>query len=184
VRGEAHDGRGGAARRQNASTPTPAHVQRIEENASVPVPGDETLPVERVRLAIELDIPSDVRYIEDIVAMVTRQCAQLSYAPRQLALNVPVALTEALSNAILYGNRERRDKHVHVRVEVDRERLIVEVSDEGGGFDLETAEIDPTRPENLLREDGRGLFLMRRLMDSVERFDDRGNVIRMTLRRS
>ena len=116
--------------------------------------------------------------------MVTRQCAQLSYAPRQLALNVPVALTEALSNAILYGNRERPDRHVHVRAEVDRERLVVEVSDEGGGFDLETAEIDPTSPENLMREDGRGLFLMRRLMDSVERFDDRGNVIRMTLRRS
>ena len=45
-------------------------------------------------------------------------------------------------------------------------------SDEGGGFDLETSEIDPTSPENLMREDGRGLFLMRRLMDSVERFDD------------
>jgi serine/threonine-protein kinase RsbW len=163
---------------------TPARVQRVEENASVPVPGEEALPVERVRLAIELDIPSDVRYIEDIVAMVTRQCAQLSYGPRQLALNVPVALTEALSNAILYGNGERRDLYVHVRAEVDRERLVVEVSDEGAGFDLEMAEIDPTSPENLLREDGRGLFLMRRLMDSVERFDDRGNVIRMTLRRS
>src|SRR5918999_1169034 len=94
------------------------------------------------------------------------------------------ATFQALSNAILYGNRERRDRHVHVRAEVDRERLVVEVSDEGAGFDLETAEIDPTSPENLLREDGRGLFLMRRLMDSVERFDARGNVIRMTLRRS
>ena len=184
MRGEPRGGRGGAARRRNALASTPARVQRVEENASVPVPGDEALFVEHVRLAVELDIPSDVRYIEDIVAMVTRQCAQLSYAPRQLALNVPVALTEALSNAILYGNRERRDRHVHVRAEVDRERLVVEVSDEGGGFDLETAEIDPTSPENLMREDGRGLFLMRRLMDSVERFDDRGNVIRMTLRRS
>ena len=184
MRGEARGGRGGAARRRNALASTPARVQRVEENASVPVPGDETLSVEHVRLAVELDIPSDVRYIEDIVAMVTRQCAQLSYAPRQLALNVPVALTEALSNAILYGNRERPDRYVRVRAEVDRERLVVEVSDEGGGFDLETAEIDPTSPENLLREDGRGLFLMRRLMDSVERFDDRGNVIRMTLRRS
>jgi serine/threonine-protein kinase RsbW len=184
VRGEAHGGRGGAARRPNASALTPARVQRVEENASVPIRGDETLVVEHVRLAIEVDIPSDVRYIEDIVAMVTRQCAQLSYAPRHLALNVPVALTEALSNAILYGNRERRDKHIHVRAEVDRERLVVEVSDEGAGFDLERSEIDPTIPENLLREDGRGLFLMRRLMDTVERFDDRGNVIRMTLRRS
>ena len=184
MRGEARGGRDGAARRRSTLASTPAQVQRVEENASVPIPGDEALPVEHVRLAIELDIPSDVRYIEDIVAMVTRQCAQLAYAPRQLALNVPVALTEALSNAILYGNGERLDRHVHVRAEVDRERLVVEVSDEGAGFDLEGSEIDPTSPENLLREDGRGLFLMRRLMDSVERFDDRGNVIRMTLRRS
>lgn len=183
MRGEARGGQGGAARRQNASASAPPRV-RIEPNANVPAPGDELLSVEHVRLAVELDIPSDVRYIEDIVAMVTRQCAQLSYGPRQLALNVPVALTEALSNAILYGNLERLDRHVHVRAEVDRERLVVEVSDEGAGFDLETAEIDPTSPENLLREDGRGLFLMRHLMDSVERFDDRGNVIRMTLRRS
>lgn len=183
MRGEPHGRRGGAARRIDASTSAPArHDVRAPDG--VASPPDDTLVAEHVRLAVEVDIPSDVRYIENIVAMVTRQCAQLSYAPRQLALNVPVALTEALSNAILYGNRERRDRHVHLRAEVDRERLVVEVSDEGAGFDLETAEIDPTSPENLLREDGRGLFLMRRLMDSVERFDDRGNVIRMTLRRA
>jgi serine/threonine-protein kinase RsbW len=182
VRGEAQGRRGGAARRLDASPSASAPSDaRAPDGAAQSA--DDILVVERVRLAVEVDIPSDVRYIENIVAMVTRQCAQLSYAPRQLALNVPVALTEALSNAILYGNRERRDRHVHVRAEVDRERLVVEVSDEGAGFDLETAEIDPTSPENLLREDGRGLFLMRRLMDSVERFDDRGNVIRMTLRR-
>lgn len=182
MRGEAQGRRGGAARRLDASLSASAG-QDVRAPDGVARSHDDILPVEHVRLAVEVDIPSDVRYIENIVAMVTRQCAQLAYAPRQLALNVPVALTEALSNAILYGNRERRDRHVHVRAEVDRERLVVEVSDEGAGFDLETAEIDPTIPENLLREDGRGLFLMRRLMDSVERFDARGNVIRMTLRR-
>jgi serine/threonine-protein kinase RsbW len=183
VRGEPHGRRSGAARRLDASPSGPARQDPRAPDGVAPTP-DDTLVAEHVRLAVEVDIPSDVRYIENIVAMVTRQCAQLSYAPRQLALNVPVALTEALSNAILYGNGERRDRHVHLRAEVDRERLVVEVSDEGAGFDLETAEIDPTSPENLLREDGRGLFLMRRLMDSVERFDDRGNVIRMTLRRA
>ena len=183
MRGEARGGQGGAARRQDASASSHARAPRIEPTDRGAAGGDDILSVEHVRLAVELDIPSDVRYIEDIVAMVTRQCAQLAYAPRQLALNIPVALTEALSNAILYGNRVRADKHVHVRAEVDRERLVVEVSDEGAGFDLETAESDPTVPENLLREDGRGLFLMRHLMDSVERFDDRGNVVRMTLRR-
>lgn len=170
------------APRRGASAAAAARILPPEHAVSSDA-DDVTPSVERVRLAVELDIPSDVRYIEEIVAMVTGQCAQLAYAPRQLALNVPVALTEALSNAILRGNRERPDKHVRVRAEVDRERLVLEVADEGAGFDLKTSEIDPTSPENLMREDGRGLFLMRRLMDSVEQFDDRGNVIRMTLRR-
>jgi serine/threonine-protein kinase RsbW len=60
----------------------------------------------------------------------------------------------------------------------------MEVRDEGSGFDLEACTEDPTTPENLLREDGRGLFLMRRLMDQVERFSDDGNVVRLILHRA
>ncbi|MGH7720997.1 MAG: ATP-binding protein [Gemmatimonadaceae bacterium] len=136
-----------------------------------------------VRLALELRIPSDVRYIERVVELVTRQCEELAYHPRQIALNVPVALTEALSNAILRGNREASSKTVQVRADVDRDRLVLEVVDEGKGFDLEKCLRDPTSPDNLMREDGRGLFLMSRLMDRIERFDNHGNVVRMTLRR-
>jgi anti-sigma regulatory factor (Ser/Thr protein kinase) len=52
------------------------------------------------------------------------------------------------------------------------------------GFELEASLIDPTTPENLGREDGRGLFLMRKLMDHVERLEaPRGSVVRMTLHR-
>jgi serine/threonine-protein kinase RsbW len=101
-------------------------------------------------------------------------------------LNVPVALTEALSNAILRGNGEDPAKHVHVRAQVDARELVVEVGDEGKGFDLDSKfSIDPTAPDRLDREDGRGLFLMRKLMDRVERVDvARGSVVRMTLRRT
>ncbi len=127
-----------------------------------------------LHVALEIEIPSDVRYIEGVVDVITRQCEQLAYHPRQLTLNVPVALTEALSNAILRGNRENVHKRVQVRCDVNRDRLVLEIVDEGGGF---------TSPENLVREDGRGLFLMARLMDSVERFTNHGNVVRMTLRR-
>jgi len=90
-----------------------------------------------------------------------------------------------LSNAILRGNRDDPAKNVHVRAEVDRWRLVVEVGDEGMGFDLDTSEIDPTRPENLDREDGRGLYLMRKLMDRVERVEvPSGSMVRMTLNRA
>lgn len=136
-----------------------------------------------LHVALELEIPSDIRYIERVVEVVSRQCEQLAYHPRQIALNVPVALTEALSNAILRGNRESADKTVQIRCDLNRERLVLEIVDEGRGFDLQECLIDPTGPEQITREDGRGLFLMARLMDSIERFNSRGNVVRMTLRR-
>jgi serine/threonine-protein kinase RsbW len=109
----------------------------------------------------------------------------MHFGRRQLMLNVPVALTEALSNAILRGNADDPRKRVYVRVRVDRVRLIIEVKDEGAGFDMEACTIDPTTPEHLESEDGRGLFLMRKLMDRVERFAGMpGNVVRLTLRRA
>lgn len=136
-----------------------------------------------LHVALELEIPSDVRHIERVVEVVARQCEQLAYHPRQCALNVPVALTEALSNAILRGNCESAEKMVQIRCDLNRDRLVLEVVDEGRGFDLQECLVDPTGPDQLLREDGRGLFLMARLMDSIERFSNHGNVVRMTLRR-
>src|SRR5690242_17225456 len=108
-------------------------------------------PIGSLHLALELEIPSDVRYIERVVEMVTRQCEQLAYSTRQMSLNVPVALTEALSNAILRGNREHLTKRVQVRCDVNRERLVLEVVDEGNGFDLEECLVDATSPENVVR---------------------------------
>lgn len=138
-----------------------------------------------VRVAFDRLIPSDVREIEPVVEEVTRQCRTLELSARQCTLNVPVALTEALSNAILRGNRGARDKHVRVRAVVSDNALVLEVADEGSGFDLDACTIDPTRPANLEREDGRGLFLMRSLMDRVERYEaEARNVVRLTLNRS
>lgn len=144
---------------------------------------EDSRPGDDVRV-VELDIPSDVRLIEKVVELVRRECEVMSFARRQLMLNVPVALTEALSNAILRGNGDDPAKQVHVRAEVDAERLVLEVGDEGTGFDFASAQVDPTAPENLSREDGRGLFLMRKLMDSVERIElAHGSMVRMTLHR-
>lgn len=137
-----------------------------------------------MRVAFEVDIPSDVRYIDHIVRLVTRECVDQRFPPRVCSLNVPVALTEALSNAILRGNAEDPARHVRIRVAFNATQLVLEIADEGDGFDLETSTVDPTTPENLMREDGRGLFLMRKLMDRVERFTDQGNVVRLTLNRS
>jgi serine/threonine-protein kinase RsbW len=133
---------------------------------------------------IELDIPSDVRFIERVVEQVQRECLAMHFALRQVNLVVPVALTEALSNAILRGNADDPSKHVYVHASVDETQLIIEVRDEGRGFDLEACTID-VEAGPVDREDGRGLFLMRKLMDRVERVaEHEGNTVRLTLNRA
>ena len=135
------------------------------------------------QVALDVQIPSDVKYIEGVIELATRKCRELSIPPRKCSLNVRVALAEALSNAILRGNGDAAHKHVRVRAVVNDSAVVFDVTDEGSGFDLGADRPDPTADENLMSEDGRGLFLMQRLMDRVERFQSDGNVVRLTLNR-
>jgi serine/threonine-protein kinase RsbW len=133
---------------------------------------------------LQLQIRNDVSEIEGVVDLVRRECEALRYARTQLMLNVPVALTEALSNAILRGNMDDPEKSVRVHARVDASVLVVDVMDEGAGFDLDACLVDCTTADRVNGEDGRGLFLMHKLMDRVERFaGGDGNVVRLTLRR-
>ncbi|HEY8831270.1 MAG TPA: ATP-binding protein [Gemmatimonadaceae bacterium] len=136
-----------------------------------------------MRVAFDLQIPSDVDYIEGVVELARQRCRELKLSPTKCSLNVPVALSEALSNAILRGNAATGGKEVRVRAIITDADLVFEIVDEGAGFDLDECEQDCTTPENLSREEGRGLFLMRRLMDRVESFREKGNVVRLTLHR-
>lgn len=136
-----------------------------------------------VSAALEFRVPSDVGRIEGIVAQVVHRCREHAFGGRQLSLNVPVALTEALANAMVRGNGEDRAKEVRVRAEVSAARLVVEVEDEGAGFDLEACTVDPTAPDRVDREAGRGLFLMRSLMDEVACVRGAGTIVRLTLHR-
>jgi serine/threonine-protein kinase RsbW len=134
-------------------------------------------------VALDVEIPSDVRYIDSVVELATRKCRELHLPPKKCSFNVRVALAEAISNAILRGNGDAQHKHVRVRAVVSDDAVVFDVVDEGPGFDLGAERPDPTSPENLDHEDGRGLFLMKRLMDNVERFQAGGNVVRLTLKR-
>lgn len=133
------------------------------------------------RVALDVEIPSDVKYIEQVVDLATRECRELHLPPHKCSLNVPVALSEALSNAILRGNANGKGK-VRVRAVIRDDAVVFDITDEGPDFDIDAKRVEPT-PENVTREEGRGLFLMHRLMDRVEHIHKGGNVIRLTLRR-
>ncbi len=129
-----------------------------------------------------LKLPSDLGIIEAAVGYLVSRCRACAFEGSRLELNFRVGVTEALANAILYGNRGDPDKTVRVEVSLDPGAVQVCVIDEGEGFDT-TYVPDPRSPENLELPGGRGLFLIRELMDEAE-FNERGNSVRMLLVRA
>ena len=113
--------------------------------------------------------------------LVTRHCLAGHQTTKTIQFRLRVVLSEALSNAIVRGNREDHSKWVDVRAELVPESIRVWVTDEGAGFDP-GAVPEPLLPEQLDEANGRGLYLIRKLVDTVQ-FNERGNSICMTLRR-
>jgi serine/threonine-protein kinase RsbW len=87
--------------------------------------------------------------------------------------DIGIAVRECLVNAVTHGNRYNAKKKVHLRILIGGARLTVEVMDEGAGF--AAAEVpDPLEGDNLLRQSGRGILMMRHYMDEVESFPREG----------
>ena len=130
--------------------------------------------------ALILELPNDIGSIEHAVEYVTRHCSTCCDYARRFNLNFRVGLTEALSNAMLYGNGSDPRKRVRVEVDIRVEEVAVRVTDQGVGFDP-AAVPDPTLPDNISKTGGRGIFLMKALMDEV-RFNEQGNSVTLVLR--
>lgn len=81
-------------------------------------------------------------------------------------MNILIAFTEAVNNAINHGNKKNSKKNVTILLEKSDKHFNIYVSDEGEGF-IEKEVPDPTLPENLLKQSGRGVFLIRKLTDST-----------------
>ena len=91
--------------------------------------------------------------------------------------DIETAAREALANAIIHGNRQDPHKSVYVSVIFRDGEVSITVRDEGQGFDA-SAVADPTAQEQLKLNHGRGIYLMRALMDEVS-FDRNGTVVAM-----
>ncbi len=89
--------------------------------------------------------------------------------------DVLLVLHEAAMNAIVHGNRLDPEKHVTITVQIDPERLLISVRDEGEGFD--PAQLaDPLEPENIMKQSGRGIFLIRHYAYKVH-YSKEGNEV-------
>ena len=99
--------------------------------------------------------------LDDVVAALEA----LGY-PRRDLFAVRLALEEALVNAVKHGNRGNPAKEARLRYHAGPEFVLLEVEDEGEGFDP-FAVPDPLAPENRLKTSGRGIFYMRTFMDDV-----------------
>jgi serine/threonine-protein kinase RsbW len=122
----------------------------------------------------QVKLPSDFASLVEVENLIDKVCADLGVQEDAYG-NVLIAVTEAVNNAIQHGNEENSNLFVYVAVGDKETEFCFRIKDEGIGFDFNSLP-DPTAPENLLKESGRGIFLMRNLADEVE-FDGEGNSV-------
>ncbi len=117
---------------------------------------------EKYYLEIESD-PNNLITVEEFI----------NYFAKDLGLNddklsaLLLAVTEATTNAIIHANKSDKNKMVQITAKIVDGKLNVIIKDEGPGFEPEDVP-DPTDPENLLKDSGRGLYLMRIYMDDLQ----------------
>ena len=128
----------------------------------------------------EFLIPTDLSEVQKASARVLAFLKPLDLGEPNL-FDIRLCLEEALINAMKYGNRLQKDLKVRLVVEVEPgSELRFTVEDKGSGFDVKNIE-DCTRKENLLKNRGRGVYLIHQLMDDVK-FNAKGNSVQMIKR--
>ena len=128
----------------------------------------------------ELTLPSRIDAVDEAAVSIAGILSRSGVA-EDVAFGVDMAVREAVTNAVMHGNREDAAKFVRVTAKNSPDCLEISVDDEGAGFN--PAKIpDPTAAENILKSSGRGIFFMRNFMDAVEWIirPEGGTTVRMT----
>jgi len=117
-----------------------------------------------------IKLPSSAKSICKLEEFIKCVADKYSIQPAKYP-DILISLTEAVNNAIIHGNKENRDKYVHVVMKKTNAGLSFTVHDEGSGFNPNNLP-DPTGPQHLDCCGGRGVFLMRQLADDVRYLND------------
>ncbi len=121
-----------------------------------------------------ITLSSQVSKIDDVVSELVDFVVGLKSIEN---FTLSIALTEAITNAIIHGNEKDPAKRVFAQALIEPERVVLQIADEGIGFDYQKL-ADPTQKGNLLKQSGRGIFFVRHFMDEVK-FNHVGNEITM-----
>jgi serine/threonine-protein kinase RsbW len=115
--------------------------------------------------AVETLLDSTLESVDEAETLVLEVAQELQFPDEDLH-KLGMAVREAMVNAVVHGNRYNLKKKVHLSIEKRPDRLDVSIIDEGEGFDQGNLP-DPLAEENLLRQSGRGLLLIRAFVDEV-----------------
>ena len=121
-----------------------------------------------------LKLPSNNDAIGLIENLIDEICAELAVNEDAYG-NVLIAVTEGINNAIQHGNKYNNDLFITLAVSNNSAEFCFAITDEGEGFDFDALP-DPTAPENIMKENGRGVYLMRNLADEVI-YEDHGKTV-------
>jgi len=123
-----------------------------------------------------ITINSDIEKLKVVETLVDKLSKKLGVSDEVYG-KILISTVEAVNNAILHGNKGDLNKMVTVNISADGNVLDITVTDEGEGFEYSNLP-DPTDPKNIENLHGRGVFLMRRLEDSIE-YNTSGNEVKM-----
>ena len=151
--------------------------------AARPLSGRQSLSSEVTEETVELKLPSRIESIGESAQAAADAARRLGFAEDAL-FGIELAVREAVTNAVLHGNRNDESKPVEFGLFGTDDGLVVTVRDRGAGFDPDCV-ADPTAAENILKASGRGILFMRTFMDEVswERPPEGGTLVRMTKRK-
>ncbi|MDD2499833.1 MAG: ATP-binding protein [Geobacter sp.] len=139
--------------------------------------------MKKTQIELQIKVPNQTRYLSLIGKISEELAAQLQNynGDREaLANHINVVLTEALVNAIRHANANDPDEEVEIRITVTDEELVLQVFDHGRGFNMDSISSTVKETQDELEDHGRGLYIIRSLMDSVDYYPvTGGNVLEM-----
>jgi serine/threonine-protein kinase RsbW len=154
-------------------------IDYTERNESMPVDNHKYVPSDQSRAPdYQLVIPSMLERLNDVEDM-TEKFADRYHLSDDDRDNLAIAITELTNNAIIHGNKYDQAKNVTVSFYFENNIISVYILDQGQGFDPSSID-NPLEPENLLKESGRGIFILRSIMDDVQfRNGDAGTEVKI-----